>query len=237
MQMRSPEFDRFSSSYDDLLKDPLRDRFSGSDSLFFHQRKSDLIRRFFRRRKLDTSRLSYLDVGCGKGELVTLLRGDFARTAGCDVSTGMMTAIDAVETRVQTDPVRIPFDDSEFDFITTVCVYHHVPLEARLSVTAEIFRVLRPGGIFCMIEHNPLNPVTRTIVGRAPVDTDATLLRAREGRSLASQTAFVSKTTEYFLYFPKNLYRFVGALEPWLAKIPLGGQYAIFSEKGGRGAA
>ena len=226
-----PEFDQFSSSYDDLLKDPLRDRFTGNESLFFHQRKSELIRRFFRRRKAQMSACSYLDVGCGKGELVTLLRGDFARTAGCDVSTGMMGTIEGIETRVQTDPLRIPYGDGEFDFVTAVCVYHHVPVEERPSLTAEIFRVLRPGGVFCMIEHNPLNPVTRAIVKRAPVDANAILLRAREGRSLASRTAFARETTEYFLYFPKNLYRILGALEPWLSKIPLGGQYAVFSEK------
>jgi SAM-dependent methyltransferase len=227
-----PEFDQFSSSYDDLLKDPLRDRFTGNESLFFHQRKSELIRRFFRRRRADMSGLSYLDVGCGKGELVNLLRGDFGRTAGCDVSAGMMGAIEGIETRVQTDPLRIPFGDSEFDFVTAVCVYHHVPVEARLSLTAEIFRVLRPGGIFCMIEHNPVNPVTRAIVRHTPVDANAILLHSREGRSLASQTAFARETTEYFLYFPKNLYGILGRLEPWLAKIPLGGQYAVFSEKG-----
>src|SRR6185437_4928127 len=104
-----PEFDQFSTSYDDLLKDPLRDRFTGNESLFFHQRKSELIRRFFRRRKVKMSACSYLDVGCGKGELVTLLRGYFARTAGCDVSTGMMETIEGIETRVQTDPLRIPY--------------------------------------------------------------------------------------------------------------------------------
>ena len=39
--------------------------------MFFHRRKGDLIRRFFRRRGVATSGLRYLDVGCGKGELLS----------------------------------------------------------------------------------------------------------------------------------------------------------------------
>jgi len=229
--MGKPEFDRYSSSYHDLLKDPLRDRFTGNEGLFFHQRKCELIRAFFRRRNIDMSRLNYLDVGCGKGELLTLLRADFSRSAGCDVSPEMIDEVDGVETHIQTDALQIPFVDREFDFVIAVCVYHHVPPGGRPALTAEICRVLRPGGIFCMIEHNPLNPVTRKIVSRTPVDANAILLPAREARNLASQAAFGRSTTEYFLYFPKPVFRIAGPIEPWLAKIPLGGQYAIFAEK------
>src|ERR1051325_3680662 len=100
--MDEPSFDRFSSSYEELLKDPIRDRFTGNESRFFHERKGELIRRFFRRRKVDTSRLAFLDVGCGKGELVSILSRDFGRVAGCDVSAGMMQDLEGVETRVQT---------------------------------------------------------------------------------------------------------------------------------------
>ena len=229
--MGSPEFDRYSPSYEDLLKDPLRDRFTGNESLFFHQRKCELIRRFFRRRKIATSTLNYLDVGCGKGELLSLLRQDFARSAGCDVSAAMMEGIEGVDARVQPDPLRIPFGDAEFDLVTAVCVYHHVPVAYRALLTAEVFRVLKPGGVFCMIEHNPVNPVTRTIVARTPVDQDAILLHAGEARMLASQAGLCQSTTTYFLYFPKNLYRIVGWAESWLTKIPLGGQYAVFARK------
>ena len=74
-----------------------------------------------------TSGLRYLDVGCGKGELLRLLQSDFKQAAGCDVSAGMMRQIAGIETRVQQDPLQIPFGDAEFDLVTAVCVYHHVP--------------------------------------------------------------------------------------------------------------
>lgn len=228
---QSPEFDRYSSAYDALLKDPIRDRFTGNESRFFHERKSELIRKFFQRRTIDTTRLSYLDVGCGKGELVSLLRDAFGRTAACDVSAEMMSGLQGVETRIQTDSLQLPFGDAEFDFVTAVCVYHHVPMESRPELTNQVARVLRPGGIFCMIEHNPLNPVTRLIVSRTPVDSDAVLLGARESSRLAAEAGLDRLALEYFLYFPKRIYQAVGGIEVVFTKVPLGGQYAVFSRK------
>ena len=229
--MDQPRFDHLSASYAELLKDPIRDRFSGQESLFFHLRKRDLIRRFFRRRRIATTALSYLDVGCGKGELLNLLRSDFQYVAGCDVSAEMMGQITGIENRIQRDPASIPFPDATFDFVTAVCVYHHVPPAARAALTREIFRVLRPGGIFCMIEHNPRNPITRLIVSRTPIDADAILLFAQEARTLAAAAGLRQTAQQYFLYFPQGLYRFLGGTEPLLEKIPFGGQYATFSER------
>jgi len=229
--MRPTRFDELSSSYDDLLRDPLRDRFTGQESMFFHRRKSELIRRFFQRRKLETSGLRHLDVGCGKGELLNLLQADFKHSAGCDVSVDMMREITGIETRVQADPLRVPFEDGAFDLVTAVCMYHHVPPVSRAALTQEIRRVLKPGGIFCMIEHNPRNPVTRLIVSRTPVDADAILLPASEARRLTAGAELLPVEQAYFLYFPQMLYRYLGWMERMLAKVPLGGQYALFSQR------
>lgn len=224
-------FDRLSLSYEGLLRDPIRDRFTGHESAFFHRRKADLIRGFFRSQRQSASSLRCLDVGCGKGELLQLLRPDFKQVAGCDVSSGMMKEISGIETRVQNDPLQIPFGDAEFDLVTAVCVYHHVLPAARQTLTVEIQRVLRPGGIFCMIEHNPYNPVTRLIVSRTPVDADAILLPAAEARRLTAAAGLAPLEQDYFLYFPQTIYRYLGPLEALLSKVPLGGQYAVFSRK------
>jgi SAM-dependent methyltransferase len=226
-----PEFDRYSDAYEALLKDPVRDRFMGGGSDFFHRRKRDLIRSYFRRRELSTSRMAYLDLGCGKGELAGMLRGDFSRTCGCDPSEGMLEFADGVETRVQTDSNLIPFSNASFDFITAVCVYHHVPPASRDNLTAEAARVLKPGGTFAIIEHNPYNPVTRGIVRRTPVDVDAILLNAKETVKILTTQGFNVTDLRYFLYLPERLYQKVGALEALLSRIPLGGQYAAFAEK------
>jgi len=227
--MTDRRFDSLSASYEELLRDPLRDLFTGPEPMVFHRRKADLIRRFFRRRGAETAELQYLDVGCGKGELLRLLEFDFRRAAGCDLSAQMMRHIGGIETRVQESASRIPFGDGEFDVVTAVCVYHHVSLTDRPALTREIRRVLRPGGVFCMIEHNPVNPVTQLIVSRTPVDSDAVLLPARDARRLTANAGFSRLEQDYFLYCPQALCRYLGWIEPLLARVPLGGQYALFT--------
>jgi len=227
-----PEFDRYSGSYEELLKDPIRDRFTGAGSQFFHVRKRDLIREHFSSLGINTRALRYLDVGCGKGELLSLLRDDFHEVSGCDPSPGMLSSSEGVETRVQDNPGKIPFDDGIFDFVTAVCVYHHVPSSSRLVLTREANRVLKPKGVFAIIEHNPYNPVTRLIVRRTPVDADAVLLKAAEAREWMRAAEFTCDVPRYFLYFPETIYRRTGdRLEHLLRGVPLGGQYAVFGTK------
>lgn len=230
--MTAPEFDQYSASYDKLLSDPIRDRFVGADSDFFHRRKCDLIRSYFCRSAMDTSVMSYLDVGCGQGKLISLLRGDFANVAGCDVSLGMLGHAEDFEVRLQTDPCRIPFDSCEFDLVSLVCVYHHVPVANRVALTREVARVLKPGGTLAIIEHNPYNPVTRLIVSRSPVDRDACLLSANETRALEVDAGLTPTVILYFLFLPEFIYKKGGAaVERKVSWCPLGGQYGAFGRK------
>ena len=232
-----PEFDDYSRDYERLLKDPIRDRFSPGGTEFFHVRKRDLILEYFRRRRSDTRKLSYLDVGCGYGELVSLLKGNFARVAACDVSEGMLQAgnlaAKGIDARVQHEPAQLPYPNGSFDFVTAVCVYHHVPPPARTPLIREMRRVLRPGGVLSIIEHNPYNPATRLIVSRTPVDADAILLPPSESRELVRQAGLNVDDQSYFLYFPEGVYRKLSWLEAALAKFPLGGQYAVFGRAPG----
>jgi SAM-dependent methyltransferase len=134
-----------------------------------------------------------------------------------------------IDARVQVETGRIPFDEGQFDFVTAVCVYHHVPPAYRQSLTAEVHRVLKPGGVFAIIEHNPYNPITRMIVSRTPVDADAILLRPAETRHLFRRQGLVIDNQQYFLYLPERVYRRLGFVETALCSwMPLGGQYAVF---------
>ena len=95
---------------------------------------------------------------------------------------------------------------------------------------AELARVVRPGGLVFVFEHNPWNPVTRAIVRDCPLDRDAVLLTAPETRGLLSRAGLEVVEQRYYLFFPRSL-GFLRRFEPWLAWLPLGGQYYVAARK------
>jgi SAM-dependent methyltransferase len=225
------EFDDYAANYGELVRDPIRDRFADG-SAFFFERKWILLAAFLKRRGIRCENTAWLDVGCGQGELLRLGKSSFHRIAGCDVSDQMLSAARDLDVTIQQDPERLPYANGEFDLVTAVCVYHHVTVdEMRHKLTAEVRRVLKPGGIFCIIEHNPLNPATRLIVSRIPVDRDARLLNPSLSRKLLTGGGLRILESEFFLYLPERLYHKLNVVESWMKRIPLGGQYAIFAEK------
>jgi SAM-dependent methyltransferase len=224
--MKDREFDAYASEYDALLDDPVRRRFA-PDNSFFVTRKVDVILDVLRRVGRDPRGLRWLDVGCGRGELLKAARAHFKDLRGCDVSTAMLAHAAPVTVVAQPDPSKLPFAGGEFDFVTAVCVFHHVEPQARPALLAEIRRVLTADGLVLLIEHNPLNPATRVIVSRTPVDQDAQLLSARTARRLFRQERIVPLASEHFLLLPQSLYRRLGAVERVLSGVPFGGQYAV----------
>jgi ubiquinone/menaquinone biosynthesis C-methylase UbiE len=224
---KQPGFDQYARDYASLIQHPIRDRFAAN--AFFFERKIDTIRRFFERAGVQSTRLDWLDVGCGQGDLLRLGGRYFKSTTGCDPSVEMLKSCQDLQVQHQQSMDSLPFEDATFDFVTAVCVYHHVPAERRLGLTAEARRVLKPGGVFCVIEHNPTNPITRLIVAQTPVDADGDLLSAKKMGRILSQSGCTVAETQFFLLFPEFLHRITRPLEHALSGIPLGGQYAIFS--------
>jgi ubiquinone/menaquinone biosynthesis C-methylase UbiE len=226
----SSEFDNYSGNYDALLKDPIRDRFV-HDAGFFHLRKWLLLQDFFRQRGPSMNHLRWLDVGCGKGELLRLGRSSFGEALGCDPSLQMLQECSGLDVRHQADANELPFDAASVDVVTAACVFHHLTPAERRRVTAEVGRVLRPGGFFVMFEHNPWNPATRLIVSRTPVDANAVLLTAREAGNLMRGADMTVVRAAYYLYLPQGLFSRFGGVERYFEHIPLGGQYAVFGQR------
>ena len=223
----NPEFDTYAAEYEALLGDPLRDGFGPRD--FFHERKIILVRDYFRRLGADPTKCSWLDIGCGQGDLLRAGLRDFGSAIGCDVSREMLEACKGLPVVRQEHEDKLPFPDRSADFVTAVCVYHHVPPEKRAALTREAARLLKPGGTFCIIEHNPLNPVTQMIVKRTPIDAGAQLLGLRQTRRLMQNQGLQPAWERYFLFLPERHYRRIGGLETYLGRVPLGGQYAVFA--------
>ena len=168
-----PEFDAYAPAYDELLNDPLRNRFA-RDPLHFHRRKWQLIQSLLQRAGTAPKALRWLDVGCGQGELLSLAGSAFASAAGCDPSPGMLAPQAAYETRVQPSLTELPFATASIDFVTAVCVYHHVHGAARKLLTDEVKRVLTPGGTLLvtdLVEHDQAE-VTGNLAHRWPGFSD-----------------------------------------------------------------
>ena len=93
-----------------------------------------------------------LDVGSGTGHVAIKLArtGRFERVYAADISSAMLAKARAsaaahgcrIET-VETDMVRLPFEDASLDLVVGCAVLHHLPDPA--GFLAEVRRVLKPG--------------------------------------------------------------------------------------------
>ncbi|MFB3777021.1 MAG: class I SAM-dependent methyltransferase [Bryobacteraceae bacterium] len=220
------EFDGFAHQYDELLRHPAREMFAGSAG-FFHRRKWEVIERL----RLDVAGAEWLDVGCGRGELLRCGAGKVRRATGCDPSAEMLAAAVGLDVRRQDDPGCLPYADASFDLVTAACVFHHLAPPEQATLAREMRRVARAGGLIAIFEHNPFNPLTQWIVRTTPVDRGARLLTAWRARRLLAGAGLRADQTLYYLYLPERFYRCAAGLERALRRIPLGGQWAVTARR------
>jgi ubiquinone/menaquinone biosynthesis C-methylase UbiE len=132
-------------------------------------------------------------------------RGMFSRLYGTDISAASIAQARQNHPDVEYqayDGNILPYGDGTFDLAVTICVLHHVPPQRWFGFLREIRRVVRPGGLVCVIEHNPLNPLTRLAVMRCEFDRDAALLRAGQTRRLLEDAGLRRIDTRYFVLLP-----------------------------------
>ncbi|HEX2210152.1 MAG TPA: class I SAM-dependent methyltransferase [Longimicrobium sp.] len=99
-----------------------------------------------------------VDVGCGTGNLLPLLRdcgGRLEGYVGADLSPGMLLvargkARDGRTGFVAADAARLPLGDAAFDTAVSASALHYWD-DARAGL-AEIRRVLRPGGRLLLLD-------------------------------------------------------------------------------------
>jgi SAM-dependent methyltransferase len=202
-------------------------KFSGLDLDFFTRGKMVEIERIARDRFADLSKISCIDIGCGIALGHRWLNGRFASLTGVDVSAEAIAkaaADNPCNHYCSYDGAALPFDPGTFDIAFTICVLHHVPPGDWLHFLCEVRRVLRPGGIFLVIEHNPFNPLTQLTVFRCPFDRDAHLLRPGKLRRLMWQSGFKGVKSRYLFAVPLGG-RIGDAANRGLSWAPIGAQY------------
>jgi ubiquinone/menaquinone biosynthesis C-methylase UbiE len=97
-----------------------------------------------------------LDVACGTGRTLRLLRGAFPEMSllGLDLSTAYLRKANQLLTQmpgalpqlVQANAEAMPYHNEVFQLISSVFLFHELPAQARQNVIQECFRVLQPGG-------------------------------------------------------------------------------------------
>jgi 2-polyprenyl-3-methyl-5-hydroxy-6-metoxy-1,4-benzoquinol methylase len=220
-------FDDYRGNYRDVVQSSID--FSGLPHSFFMRAKADLLCELIARR-LGPAKPAMLDVGCGVGSFHPLLRGMLGRLSGIDVSSACIerARIDNRDVDYRAfDGNTFPLDDGGFDLVTAICVLHHIAPAERRHFINEMRRMARPGGLICVIEHNPLNPLTRLAVARCEFDRDAVLLSAGKARKLMMASGLREIGAQHFLLLPwetKSSRRVEGVF----SNIPLGAQYAAF---------
>jgi SAM-dependent methyltransferase len=128
------------------------------------------------------------------------------------------------------EETRLPFPDEPFDVAFMSNVFHHIPRRDHPSWIRELRRVVRPGGMLLLFEHNPFNPLTRRSVRLCEFDKGVTLLRPSYTRELLRGGGFVPQPPYYYFIFP----RFLSALRPlerFVSSLPLGAQYFVRAQR------
>jgi ubiquinone/menaquinone biosynthesis C-methylase UbiE len=109
-----------------------------------------------------------LDLGCGTGNLTRVLAGrlhDDASIMAVDISTAMLDIArsklpgDARFRWVQADAQSLPVDDGVLDRVICFSAWPHFSDTA--AVAAELYRVLRPGGVLHVLHVDGRDTINR----------------------------------------------------------------------------
>ena len=224
--MNKPEFDQYAEQYDRLVGEAIPE--SLNEDSYFAEYKIALMAARLNAKK--PGRI--LDFGCGAGRSLPYLDQYFpeAELWGYDVSP---VSLEIAARRVPRAKLFSDWDavaGMHFDVIVAANVFHHIPPAQRHQVLARCHESLCAEGQMFLFEHNPLNPATRWIFERCPLDENAEMLGLKTALDLTRKAGFHSEQHGYTLFFPRPL-AFMRRLEPWLIRIPLGAQYYVQAAK------
>lgn len=225
------DFDAFADTYAQAVDRSIG--FSHQPVEFFARRKAAHLVDVCRRHLGDPAQLSVLDVGCGIGCTDQYLTESFGRLAGVDVAN---EAVERAAARNRTVEYQVcgeaslPLETASCDVAFAACVLHHVPRHRRRAFVREVGRVVRPGGLVVLFEHNPLNPLTRLAVSRCEFDEGVVLLHRSELTNLCAGAALRPLEARY-LIFTTWTHELIERAERRLGSLPFGAQHCVAARR------
>jgi ubiquinone/menaquinone biosynthesis C-methylase UbiE len=232
--MNNTEFDKFADEYSALHKTAIAS--FGEEPAYFSEYKMRDFNHLIDTLLPTAVSGRYLDFGAGTGSAVPFFRKYLPRAhlTCSDVSAKSLTVAEnkygTVAEYISFSGQELPFPDNFFDGAYSSCVFHHILPEQHLLWLRELCRVLKPGGLLMIYEHNPLNPVTVRTVRICPFDKNAILIRATTMKNRILQAGFNISKSRYRVFFPKN-FSIMRPLEDCLSWLPMGAQYYVYAIK------
>jgi SAM-dependent methyltransferase len=230
ISMDRSEFDRFADEYRSLHQANIA--ISGEAPEYFAEYKIKDLKSLVGMDLPIRAGAHFLDFGAGVGTSVPF----FCRHLPAAKLTCVDVSLRSLEIGVAKhgghanfvafDGVSLPFADAAFDGVLAACVFHHIGANEHERLFAEIRRVLRPGGLVMIYEHNPLNPLTRRAVHTCPFDTNAVLVGPWRLKSRLESVGFKQSRIKFRVFFPKAV-RWLRPLEDSIGWLPLGAQYYV----------
>jgi ubiquinone/menaquinone biosynthesis C-methylase UbiE len=130
------------------------------DEEAIRQREADpeLVAFLEERRNADGAGISVLDVGYGTRIQLVANQARFPALAQCgiDLHEAMLGAARDKSPRIRWfrgDASALPFEDATYDFVSAQFCFHHV--QGKAAMLREVSRVLRPGGVFALVNMTP----------------------------------------------------------------------------------
>lgn len=164
-----------------------------------------------------------LDWGCGVGNVLSQLAGEYREAHGYDPSQeSLRFAAERVPKAIlHAEPKDVP--EGHFGAAVLAGVLHHVPRTEQAALIETVRTKLRPGGRVVVFEHNPLNPLTRRAVATCEFDDDAIMLWPWRVRRLLERSGLSDVRLDFIVFFPRALAG-LRPLEPRLGWLPFGAQ-------------
>ena len=231
--VKKAEFDKFAEEYAALHKNNIK--LSGEAPDYFAEYKIIDTVNLIKKHNLPDD-LNILDFGSGVGNSVPFFKKHLPRAhlTCMDVSQkslDMAASLYNNSTEFKLfDGNAIPIHDDAYDLVFTACVFHHIPHGKHIQLFKEIFRIIKPGGLIIIFEHNPLNPLTVHAVNTCEFDENAALIKANTLEKRISAAGFIDSKITYRIFFPA-IFRFLRGFERYLTKLPAGAQYYISAIK------
>jgi ubiquinone/menaquinone biosynthesis C-methylase UbiE len=131
--------------------------FSGAANAMRRQALVPMAKELKRR---DQRRIGYADIACGTGAFLGQVRRAFPRlpALAIDLSEAYLRETKRqLGRRPKIQPVvanaeSLPLTDASLDLATCIFLFHELPPDVRATVAGEIARVMKPGGLFILVD-------------------------------------------------------------------------------------